>query len=422
MSSSGEGWKGSIPPRHQVEVLREVLRVPVPTRADPDEPRRQPILEAYLGRFLEGLAVVAPDGRIRLFSQGLEHITGVAASEVTDIGELITSLAPDTATGAAQLERFLDGQAQEESNEQLIEIVNRRGEHRWLRGRLYRVSEDTIVHVLDITAIHTLRGTTPHSAEHYQTLLDNLDVGVYCITDPASGKVAFANPACRRILGIPLDADLAQFSSFAFYERPEDRMRLAQALMADGFAQSRTVRFETRLLRLDTRAPVDVRLTSTATYDEQGYMMRVDALVEDISERRRFEVQKAEHELLVGSLFEDTAVGIVIGTLDGRILAANPAFCAMVGFSEEELMGHEVDRITHPNDKGQAVREIRSNIAQGRKMFSYQKRYVRKDGTVFRANVTLAGVQNAKGEPAAGIALVEWNGEDPQPGAPTRTA
>jgi PAS domain S-box-containing protein len=396
------------PPSAHVELLREVLRAPVHQHDGRSwgNPERS-ILESYLGRFYEGLAVVAPDGRIRLFSSGLEHITGYRASELGDITELIACLAPDSALGEQQLGLFLQGQAHSESEEQLIEIVSKSGEHRWLRGRLYRAAEDTIVHVLDITAIHKLRGATPHNTEHYQILLDNLEMGIYCLSDPAKGKLSYANRTARRIVGLPADADAASITSFMLYERPEDRVQLLQALMADGFAKSRTVRLETRLLHLQTRQPVPVRLTMTASYDEHGVMSRIDGVIEDLSEQVAFEAQRQEQELLVSTLFYDVTAGIVIGTISGHILAANPAFCEMVGYSEEDLMGRAVDLITHPEDQGLALREIGRAIAEGRKIFSYIKRYIHKDGHSVRVRCTMAGVADAQGKPAAGVAIVE---------------
>jgi PAS domain S-box-containing protein len=392
----------------EIEILRDVLRAP--ERAGPEaveNPQGQPILEAYLGQVFEGIAVVAPDGRLRLFTPGLEHITGYRQDEVGSVAELIMKLAPDPETGTRQWAAFEDGLGMAESQEQLIEIVNKRGEHRWLRGRLYRVNEDTLVHVLDITAIHTLRGTTPHNAEHYQALLENLGVGIYSCDAPAKGTLSYTNPAFRNILGFPEDLAPGDGSAFMLYERPEDRVKLLRSLMADGFTHSRTVRFETRVLRVDDRRPVPVRATATVTYDEHGGMCRIDGALEDLSERERFEAARREHALLVSSLFEDTAVGIAIGTLDEKFLAVNPAFCEMLGYTEDELLGHPNDLVTHPEDRAITGQQIRSALARGRRSFTFRKRYCRKDGSVFTAELTMAGVNNADGELVAGIAVVE---------------
>ncbi len=410
---------GEVPQRvneNEVAILREVLRQAgneVPPAPAP--PHSQPILDAYLGQVFEGIAVVAPDGRFRLFTPGLEQITGYTAQEVGGIVDLIRKLAPDPETGAQQWAAFEQGLGHTESQEQLIQILNKRGEIRWLRGRLYRVNEDTMVHVLDITAIHNLRGATPHNAEHYHALLENLDIGVYSSSDPASGKISYNNAAARRILGVSEGAK-GDLSSFMFYEDPAERVKLVSALMQGGWARSRTVRFDARLLRADDRRPVPLRFTNTATYDDEGRMVRVDGVMEDRSEHEAFEAKRREQELLVSSLFHDTAVGIAIGTMDERFLAVNKTFCAMLGYSEEELLGHGNDKVTHPDDRHITTAQIQAALARGRKSFTFRKRYVRKDGSVFTAELTMAGVNNEAGELVAGIAIVEPVDDGPQVG------
>ncbi len=177
--------------------------------------------------------------------------------------------------------------------------------------------------------------------------------------------------------------------------------------MKGGWARSRTVRFEARLLHVDDRRPVPIRFTTTATYDDDGNMCRVDGAMEDRSERHQFEAERSEHELVVSSLFRDTAVGIVVGTIDERFLAVNPAFCRMLGYREDELLGQSGVLVTHPDDLGSTRRQIVSALASGRSSFSFEKRYLRKDGTDFQAAVTMAAVKNDAGEDVAGIAVVE---------------
>lgn len=393
----------------QVEVLREVLQDPrAPDACDEREHSQSAsMLEPYLGQFFEGIAVIAPDGRFRLFTAGLEHITGKRAEQVGSLRDLVVDLAPDLATGEEQWEPIEHCWHRRESPEHLITIVDGTGGERWLRIKLHRVNEDTLVHVLDVTAIHTARTHTPHSIEHYRALLDNLGIGIYSLDDPASGSVSYANPACRRIMGLREDFGPGDLSSFMLYETPEDRVRLLKALVADGFTRSRTVRFETRLLRMDDRRPVPLRFTATASYGRDGSMRRIDGAIEDLSEQKAFEAARAEHRLLIDSLFEHTAVGISVGALDGTYLAVNPAYCELTGYTEAELVGNNSAMVTHPEDRHLTGEHIGRALREGRKMASFTKRYVRKDGEVIRVAITVAGVQDETGSVTAGIGLFE---------------
>ncbi len=60
------------------------------------------------------------------------------------------------------------------------------------------------------------------------------------------------------------------------------------------------------------------------------------------------------------SAFEYAAIGMVLGDTDGGCLAANRAFCEMVGYSEAELQQLEFATITHPADLPENLRWVNS--------------------------------------------------------------
>src|SRR5215469_11487653 len=54
---------------------------------------------------------------------------------------------------------------------------------------------------------------------------------------------------------------------------------------------------------------------------------RVLSIVEDISIRKRAEDSLRVSENKIRRVFQEAGIGMLIGTLDGRYIAANPAFC-----------------------------------------------------------------------------------------------
>ncbi|WP_245445856.1 PAS domain S-box protein [Mesorhizobium kowhaii] len=103
-----------------------------------------------------------------------------------------------------------------------------------------------------------------------------------------------------------------------------------------------------------------------------------------VSEDRR---QIAESEQRFRRAMEDSAIGIVVVGLDGRILEANPAFAAMLGYSREEIEAQTFFQITHPDDV-QIGRETMDALRAGTvNSFHFEKRYLRKDGTPIWAHL-----------------------------------
>lgn len=94
-------------------------------------------------------------------------------------------------------------------------------------------------------------------------------------------------------------------------------------------------------------------------------------------------------------LFASSATGIVSAGADGRYLSANPAFCALVGRSEEELQGVEILAFTHPEDIAPCALEIHRLLAGEVDSFSIDKRYLRPDGEAIWARATVSQMQAA---------------------------
>ena len=103
------------------------------------------------------------------------------------------------------------------------------------------------------------------------------------------------------------------------------------------------------------RLPVEVH-TSTVC-DSAGRPTGTLCVIRDVSELERL---RGEHQ----AIFEATGDGMVVYTMDGTIVAANPAFCEMNGYACEELVGRNVSLLVHL-DKHDLLRELIQTIASG---------------------------------------------------------
>jgi PAS domain S-box-containing protein len=109
--------------------------------------------------------------------------------------------------------------------------------------------------------------------------------------------------------------------------------------------------------------------------------------------RQRAAYQKAQEtvsarERALRAIFEQAPLGIaVIDSTTGRFLTINPRYCAIVGYSMDEMLERTFQQITHPDDLEtdlNGLREMREGKVRG---FQMEKRYFRKDGTVVWVNL-----------------------------------
>jgi len=243
--------------------------------------------------------------------------------------------------------------------------------------------------------------------EHYRTIVDNLGVGIYTLTDPIKGTFGAVNPALARIFGYDSPEEvMALGSAVMAYENPEDRVPFIQDLLDNEFKQTNTITFEVRLLKKD-RSPIWARITAHGTFDEANNLIRIDGVLEDITAYRMAQDALRESEQRFRRVFETAAVGIVITAPDGRIVQANPTFCRFIGYVPEELRSRRTVDLTHPDHRGESIVRITEMRTAKRESFELEKRYLRKDGAVIWGHTTATSLFDEDGVRLNGMAIVQ---------------
>ena len=124
-------------------------------------------------------------------------------------------------------------------------------------------------------------------------------------------------------------------------------------------------------------------------------------------------MRRKSEELLFASeerfraTFEQAAVGVVHADLDGRWLLVNQKFCDMVGYTKEEAVKLSFGDITHPDDLGNDLEHVARLQSGEITVFSIDKRYLRKDGSLVWVNLTVSLVRESSGEPMYYIGVIQ---------------
>ena len=114
-----------------------------------------------------------------------------------------------------------------------------------------------------------------------------------------------------------------------------------------------------------------------------------------------------ESEQRFASTMALAAIGISHVDDDGRFLYVNPQLCAMLGYSESELCALTVREISHPEDV-ETTQELSSKLREGViASFKAEKRYIRKDGSVVWAGLTVAQKRAPDGRKLYDVSIVE---------------
>jgi PAS domain S-box-containing protein len=127
---------------------------------------------------------------------------------------------------------------------------------------------------------------------------------------------------------------------------------------------------------------------------------------EDITERKLADDRLRASEECYRGIFQNAGTGITITDLDGRFQSCNPAYTAMLGYSEAELGNLTCPDLVHPEDRENNMTQIRRLVAGDIPSFEMLNRYMAKDGVVLWAHRYVSLLRDAAGRPVSIIVLV----------------
>jgi PAS domain S-box-containing protein len=105
--------------------------------------------------------------------------------------------------------------------------------------------------------------------------------------------------------------------------------------------------------------------------------------------------------------FQSSAIGMGLLSLEGRIIQVNDAVLKMSGYTEEELYQRCDHENTFPEDRDVGMDLFQELLDGKRDWYQVEKRYVRKNGEVFWARLTLSAVRDSQGKALYLVGLVD---------------
>lgn len=146
--------------------------------------------------------------------------------------------------------------------------------------------------------------------------------------------------------------------------------------------------------------------THRPVFDENGQVVEILSVGSDITHRQQAEEALRRSEAYFRGVFNNIAIGIVQSNPEGRICLVNDTFCALLGYSRDELIGQHVLDITHPEDREVHAQHILRSLAGETDRYEMDKRYLRKDGTIVWAHLAVTLVADDNGQPYLTIGVV----------------
>jgi PAS domain S-box-containing protein len=149
------------------------------------------------------------------------------------------------------------------------------------------------------------------------------------------------------------------------------------------------------------------KLTVGCVRKPDGQVDYFISVIENITGEVRKDEALRQSEEQFRATFENAAIGMAQVAPDGTWLRMNQRVCEFLGYTEEELLQRTFQSMTYPEDLPLGLEQMQEMFAGKRRSMQIEKRYIRKDGEIVWANLSVACVRNPEGEVEYMISVIE---------------
>ena len=353
-----------------------------------------------------GIALVGLDSLPQMVNPAILRMTGYEEQELLQMSGLELSYPGDRELADAPMQEVLAGKRKTFQIES--RFVRKDGQVYWVRQTISAVSGPDgkplylVIMVEDIDESKKAALALQESEERFRAMFNSAAIGIGMMD--LNRRVIRGNFQARGLLGY--SEDELKGLDVIEHTHPDDRA-LDRELFSELAAGKRdSYQVEKRYRHKDGHW-VWARSTLSTVKDTSGSPMYILALVEDISGYKRTLAELRESEARFRARFDTAVVGITILAPDRRVLAVNPVVVQMSGYTEAELISLPGQEITHPEDREIGNQEFAEIQAGVRQAFTMEKRYIRKDGVVYWARLSISAVRDPAGKLLYMVAITE---------------
>jgi len=240
-------------------------------------------------------------------------------------------------------------------------IIDAKGQLKWVaeRGMAIRDEQGRAAiegFIEDITALRATLQALEQAELRYRNIFEHASEGIFQTT--GDGRYLAANPALARLYGYSnpteLIADLSDIEH-RLYVQPGRRDDFLQLIASEG----EVINFESEVYRRDG-SRIWISENAHAVFGPEGEVMFYEGTVRDITSRKATE----DRLRMLAMVFSNSNEAIIVTDANNRIIATNPAFTELTGYSEAEVLGRNPRLLSAGSTEPDVFRSMWSSLHQ----------------------------------------------------------
>ena len=223
------------------------------------------------------------------------------------------------------------------------------------------------------------------SEMRYRRLFEAAKDGIL-IVDPATQRIADANPYMTKLLGWTREEYLAKelWQVGLYPDRAASKQAMAQ-LRSDGTAW-------TGDLKVRSKTGEALVVEMTCNLYEEGTHSIIQCNVREISDRKKEEAALVHLAAIVNSSQD----AIISMDLDGIVTSWNPGAQRLLGYSDEEMTGQSIMRIIPPERREEEL-HLLARLSKGETLDCVETERLTKDGLRVYVSLTVSPLRDSTG-------------------------
>lgn len=328
-----------------------------------------------------GIVQLDIEGNILFANNKMASMLGVSVQELLNTSYYNYIADSEKEDAKVKIQEVISGKVKIRDIERKLKTKD--GAEIWchLKGALFHNADGTINSILavfsDISEIKKYEEQLINERKFFKKILDSFPHGIYIVNK--NYDIEYINPMAKEMFG----KELSQKCYTYFHKADSPCSFCKNEFVFKG--EKITWYYET------PNKEMCLELVDIPLRNEQGEVISKLEIIQDITEKKNAERRLRKSEEKYRNLFENIQVGILISSPIGVIEMANLAFCEMLGYTREELLGKIGYDFLLPKEAQIILKEKIEKRRRGEKE-TYETQMIKKNGEVIWAQISASPV------------------------------